>query len=150
MALGLGIVLFVLAAVLIVAVSRSSITSTPVLIGAVVLAAALMSVYAVANFVDPSQVPTRASNCDRNRFPTSDWLSARRERDEQRLHDLARQVERCRLGRGQTGAYVRALLGPPDRKAGASSERLWTYVVATERELRIQFRGGYAVSVVTA
>lgn len=155
MAFGVGIVLFVLAAVLIFAVQRSSIQSTWVLVGTVVVAAALMSIYAVANFVDSSHIPRAASDCARDGFPSSDWLRARRQkdRDDERLRDLARQMERCDVVLGDSGADVRARLGPPDRKAGDSSDRLWTYALGTRvsdpATVRIRFRGGRAVSAQT-
>jgi hypothetical protein len=155
-AFGVGIALFVFAAVVIIAAARSSITSTPVLIGCIVLAAALMSVYAVANFLDPSHIDTPGSSCENERAFTEDWLGARGEidRDQPRLRDLARHVERCGLVRGDMGADVRRLLGAPDRKAGDNANRLWVYTLGTEiydpRTLRIQFRSGHAVSVKTA
>jgi len=50
MPFALGVAFFVVAAIVIIVVARSEITSTPVLFGAVVVAAGLMSVYAIANF----------------------------------------------------------------------------------------------------
>jgi hypothetical protein len=154
-AFGLGVGLFVLAALLVFAVFRSSITNMWVLVGCIVLAAALMSVYAIANFVDSSHIPRRQTECGDQASISRDWLGARRSgvRDGARLIELARLVERCNVVGSRTGADVRTLLGPPDRRAGASSRRVWEYVlradVSSRVALRVEFLRGHAVSART-
>jgi len=151
MAFGVGIGLFVLAAILLVAFARSEITNTWVLAGVVVVAAAIMSVYAVANFLDPSHIKTTRGECADDALSPSAWQEARAASDHgSRTREHARLVVRCDRLRGDTGTDVRALLGPPDRRTGTSAARTWIYTAGGDDALSIRFVGGREVSAEAA
>lgn len=122
-------------------VSRSEITSAWALIGTVVVAAGLLSIYAVANFADSSHINTSETSCTDSALPKAGWQEGARARE------IAANLVRCGRLQGSTGAGVRALLGPPDRRTGTSSDRAWIYGNAPTPTLSIRFHDGRATTV---
>lgn len=100
-----------------------------------------MSIYAVANFANPSHITTSEASCTDSALPKAGWQKGARARE------IAANLVRCGRLQGSTGAEVRALLGPPDRRAGESSDREWIYGNAPTPTLSIRFHDGRATTV---
>jgi len=116
MPFALGVAFFVVAAIVIIVVARSEITSTPVLFGAVVVAAGLMSVYAIANCRDSSHIPVREGSCLGYVFPQAQWTDAR---DDQAIYD-----EQRNLDPGRAGAWLHTVVKREAKALRRSRQRL--------------------------